>query len=103
MPKAFTKIKLDKERTLRFTVKSLLELEEHFGRPYHQFKPEEWTLKDLAFILACGLKHEDPEMNLDKAAELMDEAEDLGYVFEKLAEAYTSAFVGKKGAKSQDT
>ncbi|BER92686.1 hypothetical protein [Atrimonas thermophila] len=100
MPKHGVKIKLDKERTLRYSFSALMECEEHFGKPYHQLDPTTWTLKDIAFLLATGLKHEDPEITPDNVAKLIDEAESLGYVFEKIAEAWQQAFVGKEKKQS---
>jgi len=94
MPKPFVKIKLDRERHLRFTLKALLEVEEHFGVPYHSLNPQEWKLQDVLFLLWVGLKHEDESLTFDDVVRIADEAESLSYVFEKVAQAFQAAFVG---------
>lgn len=103
MSKPGIKIKLDKQRNLRYPLKALLECEEYFNVPYTQFKPQEWKLKDIVFLLTVGLKEEDPEITEEKVIELIDEAESLEYIFNKIAEAWTLAFVGKKGIDLQST
>ena len=100
MPKPFVRVKLDKERNIRFTIKALMELEEHYSKPYHQFDPANWGLNDIVYLLWLGLKHEDPGLTLDDVVRLVDEVESLDYVFEKVAEAYGAAFVGKKAMRS---
>ena len=55
----------------------------------------------MIFLLAIGLRED--LTNVEKVAELVDEAESLEYVFNKIAEAWTLAFVGKKGTELQST
>jgi len=95
MPKPFVLVKLDKERRIRFTFQSLLEIEEHHGVKYHEIKPETFNLKDMLYLLYQGLKHEDPSLTEEEVVRIADEAESMTYLFEKVAQAFTLAFVGK--------
>lgn len=95
MPKLKIPIKLDRERNIRFTTGALLECEEHYGKTYREFDIQNWDLKNIVYLLYQGLKHEDADLTLEKTAELIDEADSFRDVFDKIAEAYAAAFVGK--------
>lgn len=87
------KITLDKERTLKFTLNSLVFMEDngvdiqHLGNEDGSIK-----LKDLRTILFAGLMHEDAELTPEDVGEMID-VNELPVISEALNNAFGS--VGK--------
>ncbi|MGM7682658.1 hypothetical protein ACSVDA_10945 [Cytobacillus sp. Hm23] len=69
------KITLDKERILKYDLNSLVEIEEKYGKEGLTTvinKVKEGKLKDIRFLLYCGLIHEDDELTEKKVGALFD-------------------------------
>jgi hypothetical protein len=90
-------VKLDKQRKLRFTFNAFCELEEVMDRPLTELQ-NGFKMKDLRALLWAGLLHEEPEMTIEQAGDLIDEAESI----EVVAEAVSKAIEAAMGAKKQE-
>lgn len=86
------KIMLDKERTLKFTLNSLVYAEENGVDLQNLGKEGSIKLKDLRTLLYAGLMHEDKDLTPEKVGEMIDFNN-----LEEITEALTKAFgsVGK--------
>ena len=66
-------ITLDKERSLRLTLKGMLEFEQLTGKNLLKgFKLADFTLKDSATLVWACLIHEDKELALDDVLYMID-------------------------------
>lgn len=91
-------IKADRDRTLRFTINSIIEFKQNTGRDLIQTLTN--LENDLDFevireVFYYGLKWEDRELTREGAGDVLDlafEEEGLEGVIEKLAKAITDAF-----------
>lgn len=81
---------LDKPRTLRFTLNSLAEIEDRLGVPLTKMAEVELGIKSIRTMLWAGLIHEDKQVTEEEVGDLVD-FENLEYVQEKVAEAFTAA------------
>lgn len=81
---------LDKPRTLRFTLNSLAEIEDRLGVPLTKMAEVELGIKSIRTMLWAGLIHEDKQITEEEVGDLVD-FENLEYVQEKVAEAFTAA------------
>ncbi len=84
-------IELDRPRMLKFTTNALCELEDLFGLPVDKWGEVPNGLNTLRLMLYAGLKHEDPSITIEKAGDLIDLAESVQAVADKIAEAMTAA------------
>ncbi|MBD1372497.1 hypothetical protein IC620_09020 [Hazenella sp. IB182357] len=97
--RGFVDIQLDKQRRLKFTMNALSELEDVMGKPVTELGNV--GMKELRALLWAGLIHQNPDLTLQEAGDLMD-LENIEYIGEKVAEAMNLAFPkeeGKKGKK----
>ncbi len=84
------KITLDKERTLKFTLNSLVYAEEN-GVEIANMGKAKVKLKDLRTLLFAGLMHEDADLTPEKVGEMIDVS-----AMQPISEALNKAFaVGK--------
>lgn len=83
-------LNLDKPRTLRFTLNSLAEIEDRLGVPLTKMAEVELGIKSIRTMLWAGLIHEDKQITEEEVGDLVD-FENLEYVQEKVAEAFTAA------------
>lgn len=83
------KVQLDKERTLKFTLNSLVYAEEN-GVDLQSVdgKEAKLKLKDLRTLLFAGLMHEDKELTAEAVGEMIDVA-NLKPISEALNKAFT--------------
>ncbi|SFS75858.1 hypothetical protein [Marininema halotolerans] len=90
-------IQLDKKRRLKFNMNALTELEDALGMPITGLSSQKVGMKELRAMLWAGLLHEDADLTLKEAGDLM-EMEKLHEISEKVTEAMTIAFPqqGKK-------
>jgi hypothetical protein len=86
------KVTLDKERTLKFTLNSLVYAEENGVDIQNMSKNGSVKLKDLRTLLFAGLMHEDKELTAEAVGELID-VQELAPISEALNKAFSS--VGK--------
>jgi hypothetical protein len=86
------KVTLDKERTLKFTLNSLVYAEENGVDIQNMGKNGSVKLKDLRTLLYAGLMHEDEKLTADAVGEMIDVSE-LAPISEALNKAFSS--VGK--------
>jgi hypothetical protein len=80
MAKRTVTVKLDKQRKLKYTFNALCELEDALGRPLLEIR-NNFRVKDLRALVWAGLLHENPDLTLEEAGRLLDEApslEDVG-------------------------
>lgn len=96
MAKPFVVIELDKHRNLRYGYKALIEIEEMLGSNLSSIDMNKLTLKDMAIILYCGLKHEDKTLTAEKLIDIIDEHGEIEEVANKIAEAFENSFGKKK-------
>jgi hypothetical protein len=82
-----TPIKLDKERNLRYSIKSIKHIEQYFGCPVKNVDWENLTIDGLIAVIHAGLKHEDKDLTHDQVEDILDAVEDLDYVSKTLSEA----------------
>lgn len=89
--RGFVDIELDKKRRLKFNMNALSELEDVLGKPVTQLSDQSIGMKELRALLWAGLLHEDPELTLHMAGELV-EMENIQVISEKITEAMMLAF-----------
>ena len=95
----FTPIKLDKERTLRYRMKALSLVEEHFGKPLAQIDFNNLFIKDAAYLLWAGLVHEDKDLTFDQLFDILDSIDDMtllgiqSSIYKAVGDAYGPAEV----------
>lgn len=81
--KSGVKLKLDKERLLRYDLNALIELEDKYGSVTKAFEILENIgkkskkegangLKEIRYLLFLGLKHEDEELTENQVGKLFD-------------------------------
>jgi len=86
------KVKLDKERVLKFTLNSLIYAEENGVDIQNLGKTGSVKMKDLRTLLFAGLMHEDEDLTAEAVGGMIDVA-NLEPISKALNEAFTS--VGK--------
>ena len=96
MAKKTVTIELDKARNLRYGMNALVKIEELTGKPITKLDLESISMKDLRIIVYAGLCHEDKELTLESAGDLIDNYSDVTEVADKIAEAFTIAFGSAK-------
>lgn len=91
----YVSVKLDKQRKFKYTFNALCELEEALGRGFSEMK-DNFKMKDLRSIVWAGLLHESPELTLEDAGKLIDQAESMETVTTAAVEAIELAVGDKK-------
>ncbi|WP_044895964.1 hypothetical protein [Bacillus alveayuensis] len=82
------KITLDKERTMKFDLNALCELEEAFGTLEEAFKSlEKMSMKAIRKLLHASLVHEDESLTEKQVGQLID-INNIQYVAQKIQEAF---------------
>lgn len=92
--RGYVDIELDKKRRLKFNMNALSELEDAMGKPVTQLNNV--GMKELRALLWAGLIHENPNLTLQDAGNLI-ELENIEYIGEKVTEAMTLAFPKGEG------
>ena len=88
-------IKLDKERTLKFRRKELKLLEKSFGKKISKIDFSDLGIDDLTKIIHTGLLHEQPELTLEQAEELIDNSDmPFGDLIKAAMQAFSIALAG---------
>ncbi|MDA1509572.1 hypothetical protein ORN01_25005 [Bacillus cereus] len=64
------KITLDKERTIKFTLNTLIEIEDVLGHSLAELG-DKVTVRAMRTMLTAGLRHEDPEITESYVGELI--------------------------------
>jgi hypothetical protein len=88
-------VKLDKQRKIRFTFNAFCELEEVMDRPLTELQ-NGFKMKDLRALVWAGLLHEEPDLTLEDAGAMIDEAESIEEVAQVVGKALEAAFGSKK-------
>ena len=94
MSNRIVQIEADKVRNLKFNYNALIMLQEEFGIDVDQLS-EKMSLKDIRAFYYCGLKHEEPDLTVEKTGDILDaiiETKGMEYIGNKLAEAVMKAF-----------
>lgn len=79
-------IKLDKIRKLKFTTNALAELEDVLGVPLSKLDTLDMGIRTIIKMFWASLLHDDPEITLKEAGELMDYSS-LTEISDKVREA----------------
>lgn len=88
--RGYVPIELDKPRNLRFSTNALVESEKMLGKSIAEFS-QSIGITELRILIYCGLRHEDKTLTLDQAGDLIDEAESIAYLSDKLKDALEAA------------
>ncbi len=101
--KAPVKITLgDKERSLRFTLNSFADIEDHFGSIDAGLSAmEKGSMKAIRFFLWTGFTHEDPALTEEQVGALID-IQELEQLTECLSEALESDLPEPEEAKKDN-
>lgn len=65
-----SKIVLDKERTIKFTLNTLIEVEDKLGHSLAEMG-EKVSIKAMRTLLTAGLRHEDAELTEEYVGEMI--------------------------------
>jgi hypothetical protein len=79
------KIMLDKERTIKFTLNTLIEVEDALGHPLAELG-DKISIRAMRTLLTAGLRHEDKELTEEYVGELIT-MDNMKEVQEALAKA----------------
>lgn len=93
MAKPSVLIKLDRPRQLRMDTNALVLVEDLLDRPVTKLDTN-MGFRELRVILWAGLRHEDKNLSLEDAGDLIDEG-GFTYVSDKITEAMTLSFGNK--------
>lgn len=89
------KIKMDKERHLKFNMTTIMEMEAYFNKPIMEVQ-ENQSVTNLIKLFYFGLKWEDKKLEIEKTADLLDlaieEYEGMEEPSKLLGQALASAF-----------
>lgn len=83
------KIMLDKERTLKFDLNALIDVEDELGFPLAELGERGVTIKALRSLLFAGLSHEDSELTVRQVGSLIT-MDNIGEVQDALTKAMGS-------------
>lgn len=95
----FVKVKLDKLRKLKYGFNAFVEMEEALGKPVTDLGKDSVSFKDIRVMLWAGLLHDDPDISLEEVGDLVDDADSLSDVAEKITEGIALAL----GTEEEDT
>ena len=97
MSKPFVVVNLDRPRKIKYTINALATLEDILERPVTELGSNV-GVRELRALLWAGLLHEDANLTLEQAGNLMDEI-DITILTEKIGEALNAALGGQKNAE----
>ena len=97
MSKPFVVVNLDKPRKIKYTINALATLEDVLERPVTELG-NNVGVKELRALLWAGLLHEDANLTLEQAGNLMDGI-DIITLAEKIGEALNAALGGQKNTE----
>jgi hypothetical protein len=60
--RGLSKITLDKERTIKFDLNTLIDVEDSLGYSLSEMGEKKISIRVMRTLLTAGLKHEDPEI-----------------------------------------
>ena len=83
-------IKLDKERTIKYNLNSLIGLEEDLGITVDKIGEVPFSMKNIRSFLFYGLIHEDKEITQEQIGELVS-LENLPEIQAKIVDAFNQA------------
>lgn len=96
-------IKMDKPRTMKFNMTTIMEMEAYFKKSIMEVK-EDQSITNLIKLFYFGLKWEDKKLSIEGTADLLDSAieeyEGMEEPSKLLGEALASAF-GNKAVPSK--
>ena len=92
-----------KQYPLRYRINDLVMLEEVIGRSISTFEDQKPGIRELRAVLWAGLRHVKYNMSLEDAGNLMDEADDMQYLFTELGKALEKTFGPKNHENVGDT
>jgi hypothetical protein len=101
--RGYVDIQLDKARRLCFDFNAICELEDVMGKPVTQLQENNVGFKEIRALLWAGLLHEDRDLTIEEAGALIDEAESVQYVTEKVVEAFTLGLGLREGDEKGKT
>lgn len=81
------KINLDKERTLKYSLNNLIDLEEKLGVPISEIGNARLSIKNIRSFLHAGLVHEQKDLTEEAVGELIT-LDNIKEAQEKLVEAF---------------
>ncbi len=94
-------IQLDRVRVLRYGHKALKTMLSLTGKSLDGIKMDGFDLNELEKILYCGLlsdaRANNESLKLEDMEDLLDEAESIQYIVDKMGEAFEKAFGGNEG------
>lgn len=95
-PKTGVKVKLDRQRTLRLTMRGIMALEDETGLTLTEVgeRVRAGSFRTIVAIVWAALLHEDPELTIEAAADLMDKG-DLTEIAEAAGRAMQEQFGGE--------
>jgi hypothetical protein len=81
-------LNLDKERTLHYSLNSLIHLEETLGVPITELSSVKLSIKNIRSFLFAGLSHQDKELTEEQVGEMVS-LDNLKEVQQKISEAFS--------------
>lgn len=93
------KIRMDKERHLKFGMNATIQLEKDLGKPISQMGTSP-SLEELSIIMFHGLKWEDKKLTLELVGDLFDEAVEHYGTFQEVVKLLMEAFSATFGEKN---
>lgn len=100
--RGYVSIVLDKERDLCYKFNSFVQLEDELGKPLAELGNSNGVkMSDLRAMLWAGLIHEDNNLTVEDAGDLIDEAESIEYVTTKISEAMDLAMGNGLGKQAK--
>lgn len=99
--RGYVDIELDRKRQIKFDLKAARMLEKALGKPLVLLNESSVGITEMITLFWAGMLHDPPnkfEWDIEKAEELMMEAESIEYVMTKISEALT-LFFGENQAK----
>lgn len=99
--RGFVEIELDKSRHLKIDFRAARLIEKQLGRPLSQLNGENVGITEMIILFWASLIHENiKDWSLEKAEELMMEAESIQIVMEKIGESIQLFFGEAKPEKN---
>ena len=92
--RGFVSIELDKERTLNYTLNSLVDIEEKLGVPMEEMGNIQMSVRNVRVLLWAGLTHEDENLTERQVGGMVN-LHNLQYVQGKVTEAFSQVELGK--------
>ena len=93
------KIKMDKERHMKFGMNATIQLEKDLGKPISEIGSN-MSLEEISTIMFHGLKWEDKKLTLEQVGDLFDEAVEHYGTFQEVVKLLMEAFSATFGEKN---